>query len=139
MFVRFVVGGESENKFRLDGVITVSSLLRDQGELFDHESTQLEETFEWFNRYLPCPPFRRKFRSGEWTRNAICWFYDRAGEPITRIWDIVAILREHGPIVRMITTHKPGKIVYSDLYQIVAERRAEPDQCLTPMLKRGHP
>ena len=29
--------------------------------------------------------------------------------------------KEHGTTVRLVTTHKPGKIVYSDRYQVVAE------------------
>ena len=42
-------------------------------------------------------------------------------EPIRRMWDIVAILREHGVAARMVTAEKPGKIVYEDRYQVVAE------------------
>jgi hypothetical protein len=40
---------------------------------------------------------------------------------LLRIWDIVALLREHGMLVRLVTTNKPGKIVYQDRYQVVAE------------------
>lgn len=121
MFVRFVAGADADNPFWLEGVIAAASDLQFQGELFAHESHWLDEVFDWFNQYLPCPPFRRKLRSGEWTRNAVCWFHDRAGEPLRRMWDIVALLEEHGTPVRMVNTHRPGKIVYSDSYQIVAE------------------
>ena len=41
--------------------------------------------------------------------------------PLSRIWDIVAILKEHMVQVRMVTSKKPGKIVYADDYQVVAE------------------
>lgn len=40
----------------------------------------------------------------------------REASPVQRIWDIVAILKEHGVPVRMITSDKPGKIVYADEY-----------------------
>ena len=93
MFVRFVVGTDTENPYWLDGVITVARIVRARGELFDDESDLLEDIFDSFNNYLPCPPFRKKLRSGEWTRNAVCWFRDEAGDPLMRIWDIVAILR----------------------------------------------
>ena len=33
----------------------------------------------------------------------------------------MAILKEHGFAVRMITTAKPGKLVYEDEFQVVAE------------------
>jgi hypothetical protein len=121
MFVRFVVGTDTANVFRLDGVIRAASELSELGELYEHESRWLEEVFDWFNLHLPCPPFRRNFRSGNWTRNARSWFHDRAGEPLRRIWDIVAVLEDHGTTVRLIVTDRPGKIVYSDSYQIVAE------------------
>jgi hypothetical protein len=120
MFVRFVAGTDADNAFRLDGVITVAWRLRVDGEFYDHESDWLEDVIDWFNEHLPCPPFRRKLRSGEWSRDAVCWFRDRAGEPLKRMWDIVALLAEHGTTVRLVTTHRPGKLVYEDQYQVVA-------------------
>jgi hypothetical protein len=121
MFIRFVVGTDSDNAAWLTGVITEARVLRDMEELYDHESELLENAFDWFNRYLPCPPFEKNLRAGTWSRDAVAWFRAEAGGPIRRIWDIVAILREHGVPVRMITTERPGKIVYEDEYQVVAE------------------
>jgi hypothetical protein len=121
MFVRFVVGSDAENAAWLTGVITEARLLRDAGELYDYESERLEALYNWFNEHLPCPPFQSKLRAGEWTREAVAWFRAEAGEQIRRMWELVAILREHGVPVRMITTEKPGKIVYEDDHQVVAE------------------
>jgi hypothetical protein len=121
MFVRFVVGTDAENAAWLTGIITEARILRDEGELYDHESAYLEEIFDWFNLHLPCPPFRKKRRSGEWTSNAVCWFRSDAKEPLGRMWDIVAILRELGVGVRIIRSGYPGRIVYEDRYQVVAE------------------
>jgi hypothetical protein len=121
MYVRFVVGTDAENPAWLTGVITMARLLCDEGELHDYESEWLEEIFEWFNHHLPCPPFQKKLRSGEWTRDAVSWFRADAKEPLKRIWDLVAILEEHGVAVRLITSERPGKIVYEDEFQVVAE------------------
>lgn len=121
MYVRFVVGTEAEDAARLTGVITEAELFRQAGELDEEEEGRLEAIFDWFNEHLPCPPFRKKIRSGEWTQDAVCWFRDDAREPIRRIWDIVAILSEHGMCVRMVTSEQPGRIVYQDAYQVVAE------------------
>ncbi len=121
MYVRFVVGADAENAAWLTGIITEARLLRDAGELYDYESERLEEIYEWFNEHLPCPPFEQKLRSGAWTRDAVAWFRAEAGEPIQRMWDIVAILREHGVPVRLVTTERPGRVVYEDEYQVVAE------------------
>jgi hypothetical protein len=124
MFVRFVVGADRENAAWLNGVIGEAQRLDAAGELFRHESKQLSETFDWLNENLPCPPFQEKLRSGDWTREAVCWFKPGAGEPLGRIWDIVAVLREHGTPVRMVTARNPGRIVYEDRFQVVAETLA---------------
>ncbi len=121
MYVRFVVGDDAENAYWLTGVFVEARILRDDGKLYVYEVDLLEETFAWFNDHLPCPPFEAKLGSGEWTRNAVAWFRDDAEEPLRRIWDLVYLLRENGVSVRLVTTDRPGKIVYRDDDQIVAE------------------
>ena len=121
MFVRFVVGGEAENGAWLTGIITEARLLRDRGELDRHEADHLDSIYDWFNENLPCPPFERNLRSGRWTREAVAWFRPEAKGPIGRMWDIVSLLREHGVPVRMIRAERPGRIVYEDAFQVVAE------------------
>jgi hypothetical protein len=121
MFLRFVVGTQRENGYWLTGVIVSARTIRDKSQLYGYESAYLDEIFAWFNANLPCPPFRQKIESGEWTPDAVCWFHPGAKVPIRRIWDIVAILREHRVPVRMLTTPNPGEIVYTDDFQVVAE------------------
>jgi hypothetical protein len=121
MFVRFIVGSDAENAAWLTGIITESRILRDGGHLYDYESELLEKTFAWLNEHLPCPPFGAKLRTGEWTSDAVSWFRAEAREPIGRLWDIVAILKEHGVPVRLVATDRPGTIVYEDMFQVVAE------------------
>ena len=121
MYLRFVVGADVENAAWLTGVFTASRILRDEGDLYSYESERLEDIYDWFNEHLPCPPFGRKLKSGEWTRDAVAWFRPDAKRPLGRMWDIVAILREHGVSVRLVTTENPGRMVYEDKYQVVAE------------------
>ena len=121
MFVRFVVGADCENAAWLTGVISIAREVDDAGQLHRHESDLLAETFAWLNEHLPCPPFSARFRSGIWTRDAVCWFRPEAREPIGHLWSIVAILKEHGVPVRLLTSAKPGRIVYEDRFQVVAE------------------
>jgi hypothetical protein len=121
VYLRFVAGTPGENAYWLDGVFTAAETVRWRGELYEHESALLDETFAWFNENLPCPPFARMRSSGAWTRDAVCWFIDDAGEPLRRAWDLVALLEEHGTPVRLVTSRRPGAIVYRDRYQVVAE------------------
>lgn len=121
MFLRFVAGTAADNPFRLDGVFTVAEDLRAEGLLYAFEERYLEEVFAWFQEHLPCPPFRARLAAGQWSRDAVCWFRDDAGEPLSRIWNLVALIEEHGTPVRLVKHRRPGPIVYRDRYQVVAE------------------
>ena len=120
-YVRFVVGGEDENFHLLDGVFGVAHRLRDAGRLESYESECLNCVFKWFEENMPCPPFRKKLERGSWTPDAVSWFRCDAHAMLDRMWDIVALLKEKAVLVRFVATTEPGRIVYSDDFQIVAE------------------
>lgn len=115
MFVRFVVGTDGENHRWLTGIITEARLLRDRGRLAPYHQASLENAYAWLNAHLPVPPFSRS----DWGPEAVSWFKDTAGPPIEKMWEIVAILREHGIAVRLLRSRNPGKIIYEDDFQIV--------------------
>lgn len=99
MFVRFVVGGDGEDHRYLTGVITEARLLRDVNLLAEHENVWLEEIFDWFNDNVPVPPYS----SSDWPEDVAAWFKaDAAKEAIKRVWDVIALLREHGKNVRIL-------------------------------------
>jgi hypothetical protein len=118
-YIRFVVGTGRDDPYGLTGVITEARILRDQGELEPHECEWLDEVFEWFNASVPCPPFSQK----QWSRDAVSWFKGVATGAIRTIWDLVALLREHKVPVRVLRTDQPGRILYEDDFQVVAESR----------------
>jgi len=120
-FVRFVVARQDEDPFWETGIFTLARKLRDYGKLEPHEVERLNDVYAWFNSHVPCPPFKAMRESEEWSADAVAWFKDEAAEPIGRMWEIVAILKEHGVPVRFFRSTAPGPIVYSDDVQIVAE------------------
>ena len=77
----------------------------------------MEETYEWFNTNLPCPPFS----SSEWSRDAVTWFKDSAHASIKRMRELAVLLESHGRLVRMLRSDNPGKVLYQDRYQVVVE------------------
>ena len=117
MFIRFVVGGDGEHHRSLTGIITEARLLRDAGGLNQDQVCWLEDAYVWFNANLPVPPFS----SSDWPRDAATLFRDDAGEPITKMWEIASLLKEHGVPVRMLRSTNPGKILYQDDFQIVVD------------------
>ncbi|MEX0613101.1 MAG: hypothetical protein WD738_21425 [Pirellulales bacterium] len=121
MYLRFVEGGDAEDGRWLTGVVTAAGVLRDAGHLEPYQIDVVETTFEWLNENLPCPPFQQNLRCGKWSPDAVAWFLPSAAEPISRMWDLFAILIDHGVPVRVIRTANPGMIVYRDEYQVVAE------------------
>lgn len=121
MYLRFIAAAEDQNPWLANGIITKTNLLHQEGLLEPYESEVALATFEWFNEHLPCPPFSEKRGAGEWTDDAVAWFLPTAKEPISRMWDLMAILREHVFPARVIRAPEPGKIVYRDEFQIVAE------------------
>jgi hypothetical protein len=121
VYVRFVAGAPAENPYWSTGVVTTARILRDERKLESYEVERLEEIYVWFNEHLPCPPFKEKRTSGEWTADAVAWFRDDAREAISQMWEIVALLKEHGISVRFFQSESPGMIVYADDFQVVAE------------------
>jgi hypothetical protein len=117
MYIRFVVGADYENHRWLTGVITEAKSLRECGELLDFEVERLREINDWLKDNLPVPPFSTDYR----LLKGSCWFKSQAGDAIEKIWEIVALLKQHDIPVRMLRSTMPGKILYEDDFQIVAE------------------
>lgn len=117
MLIRFVVGGEGEDHRQLTGLVTEARLLRDRGELTAVEEEHLEAVYAWLNSNLPCPPFS----TAGWSRNAVAWFKDTAGESVRQFRILAALLEQHNCSVRMLRSSNPGKVLYEDEFQVVVE------------------
>lgn len=115
--IRFVAGTNWDSPRQQHGVVTELRMLRDSEEADACEVDRINELFKWLNDSLPCPPF---VTSG-WSPDAISWFKDSAQTQISQFRDLIATLEIHGHPVRTITTSHPGRILYEDEFQIVAE------------------
>ena len=115
MYIRFVAGTEDEHHRLLTGIFTECRFLKDDGILAPHEEQWLEDLYAWFNENLPCPPFG----ASNWPRDAVAWFKDDATDFVERMWEFVAMLKEHGVPVRMLRSQNPGKILWEDEFQAV--------------------
>lgn len=118
MYIRFIVTTDHRDKQRCTGVIASLRILRDEGILSGYHEEFANEVFDSLNNKLPCPPFSKN----NW-KGCVSWFKDTAREMIDMFRDIVAILEEHDHEVKMLTTDKPGMIVYEDAYQVVAKSK----------------
>lgn len=119
MYIRFVVGKDSEDHRQLTGVITEARFLSERGELEDYQVALLEETYQWLNENLPRPPFS----TNEKLKDGACWFKSGAGEPIKKIWEIVALLKDHDVPIHVLKSNMPGRCLYEDDFQIIVQER----------------
>jgi len=125
-YVRFVVGTRGQDARWLTGVVTVGRLKMRR---FDKPSRGIvRRTFKWFNTNIPCPPFEKKRKTGAWTADAVAWFRTTAREPVARLRPLIRVLRTHGFTVRTVYADNPGRVVYRDKWQVVAETPHGPDE-----------
>ena len=79
---------------------------------------------KWFNKNLQHPErFSSSKSKGAWRRNTkgISWFKPQAIVHLTNARELATLLREYGYEIQQRETTNPGKIVYEDEHQIVAE------------------
>jgi hypothetical protein len=121
MYLRFVEGADSEDSRWLTGIITAARILRDDGDLDEYQIEIVNATFDWLNEHIPCPPFSDSLDSGKWSEDAVAWFRPEARDAIQKMWDLVAVLKDHDVPIRVLRTENPGLIRYRDQFQIVTE------------------
>jgi hypothetical protein len=114
MYLRFVTTRIDIGSHEPQGVFAASYALLDSGELTTDEWKHIRGMLIWFNVNLPSPP--KKFGS----RRAIFWFKSRAKDNISRVWDLVHLLREHGHYVEVHKCRRLGNIVWEDEFQAAA-------------------
>ena len=120
-YIRYAVGKRSENFWTLTGVVTMAKLLRKDEILSPEEVKEVNNIFQWLNDNVPCPSFKANIKSNRWTKDAVSWWCIDAKLPINKMRKLIRILRKYGNIVRTLKTSRPGKIVYRDKFQVVAE------------------
>ena len=67
-----------------------------------------------FNRTTSKGYYRRKTKG-------VSWFRSTADEHIEKLWALTKVLARNGHKAELITTSKPGYIVYEDEIQVIAE------------------
>jgi hypothetical protein len=120
MFVRFVISTVDGDSGRRQGLFQKAYVLRRSRDLSSDLHEQLDQALTWLDAHLKIPDrFTRGRRKGE-PGLAISWFKDSAEDYIRQMRAVCRILNEHGIPTEMITSHRPGYIVFEDQCQIAA-------------------
>jgi hypothetical protein len=124
-YVRFVTTRIDKSSGRRQGIFQAAAELADADELCDDEREEFEALGEWFSEHLEKPDrFSRSPKSNA-APLAISWFKATAAEHVRRVRSICRILSEHGIHTEMITSARPGYIVFEDEHQVTAVPFAE--------------
>lgn len=120
IFLRFVVRERDHCTGESQGVFTALYALERSGKLAPYELEWFRSAEEWFNTHLKAPErLARSKRSGA-APVAITWLKASAQEHITRMRELVALLKHKDLVVEELRTDTPGYVVYEDEYQVAA-------------------
>jgi hypothetical protein len=116
MYLRFVTRKQDEHSHSLQGIFQAAYQLRGADLLEAYEEPILDDILGWYEMNLRSPSCLAE----PGTDRAVCWFKEGAEKPLEQIWTLVALLKEQGVFVRLITAKDPGTIIYDDSWQIAA-------------------
>ncbi len=125
MFVRFVTSSLHKESHKRLGVIHAALNLLRSKKLSIEDYKDLRALVDWFNKHLNPPNRFARSRKRDARSEAISWFKDSAKPHISRMRMICRILNENGIPTTMLTTTRPGYIVFEDRHQIAAAPFAE--------------
>jgi len=124
-FIRFVIEHVDPQSGRRRGVFQTVYDLLDGTIINDIERQQLREHLAWFEKNLAAPRRFARSRKPRAARRAIVWFKGSAVEHISRMRQLVHVLREHGVAVSELSTERIGYVVFEDPHQVAAEPFAD--------------
>lgn len=121
MYIRFVVNEICELSNQRLGIFHAIRYMKDENKFYDFELEQVEKIMGWFSLHLESPLDHLNKQKSNKSDNFISWFKISANEHISMVRDFAFLLESKGVVVEKIITNSPGKIVYSDEYQIFAK------------------
>lgn len=113
-YIRFVTRLKDVDTSKDLGVFRAFGKLYETDKLEDWAQDRGKTICKWFNQNLKVPNLE-----GEPWRS-VFWFRADQQEMVQMLWELIAILEEHGVVVEFISSDDPGTIVYRDTYQVAA-------------------
>ncbi|MCZ4293308.1 hypothetical protein [Vibrio sinaloensis] len=121
MYIRFVVDEIDEDSCQRKGIFQAISGMKKQDDFYDYELDYIAEVMGWFDENLESPLDYLNKQKSQKSDVYISWFIESASEHIAKVREFVFLVESKGVVVSQIRTVNPGKIVYSDEFQIFAK------------------
>lgn len=119
-FVRFVTLQKDGVTGRPVGFFKAAYKLRRDAMLPADEHKALSELLEWFDGDLDVPERFHRSSNPHAHGKGLSWFKPEAVEHIEHSRQILLILERYGVLSEMLTTQRPGYVLYEDDIQICA-------------------
>lgn len=116
-FVRFCTSERTTRSRQHLGVFHAAGLLQRRAKMPPAALKELSATLRWFRQHLRAPSRVKE--------DAVFWFRSDAAECIRRVWELVWVFKDYQWEVLMMSTNQPGRVVYSDEFQVAAIRFAD--------------
>lgn len=121
MFVRFSTNQVDTDTGQPVGVFTVAYRLLDGHEMQQYEAAEVRSILDWFKAQLPIPDRFSRSKNNCVDGVAVCWFKPNAVQCISNARYLAQLISQYDVVTTELTTVRPGYIVYSDQFQVVAE------------------
>jgi hypothetical protein len=117
-FIRFVTRLRDQETSKRLGIFWATGKLGDTAAWESWAEDRADSICHWFNENLKVP----RLRAEHW--RAVFWFHSAQREMVQRLWELAALLEEHGVFVDFLSTNDPGVVVYRDQHQLAAIPRS---------------
>jgi putative lipoic acid-binding regulatory protein len=124
LYLRFVLQKTNDASGVREGLFPTAYALHREGHLPPEDLHEVAELLQWFERNLATPDrFNRTTSKGHYRRKTrgIAWLKPTASAHIDKMRQLVALLDRHDHTVEMLTSDRPGYVVYEDDAQLIAE------------------
>jgi hypothetical protein len=120
VFIRFVIKHLDADSGRRQGLFQAAKKLKASADLTASDGKHLEALSSWFNRHLEAPTRLSLSSRPHRKAQAISWFKGSATVHISKMREFQTVLERNGIAVEILTTTRPGYIVYEDRFQVAA-------------------
>ena len=124
-FIRFVCFQTVERQRNRLGVFQAISIAERADDAPPWALAELRQLEAWFAAYLSTPEKltsgRRRYLAPDDRQHGLSWFKPEAVEHVTRMHRLKTALEACGVHVEVLTTRDPGKVIWEDAHQVVAE------------------
>ena len=119
-FVRFVTYEKDKVTGLPVGFFQAAYDLFYDGSIPSADVVEIKRHLDWFREYLDKPDRFARSRNRHEHGKALSWFKPAAEEHIDKARSLLVLLERYGVASEMLTTARPGAVVYEDDWQIAA-------------------